>query len=220
MSPVARENIYFYIQISINLGIIGLTILLGFNLYLSKMFQTLHDDMVRSLLFSPLSLYEKISNDKIITRLSNDLYINDQIITSEFNYTVVHLRLLVLALISILYIFFKTQTFILLGLLIGLMAACCYYFSYFYGFRNKINNLEKDLITSFNGFYSETVDGLSTIRAYNKVEVMFSSFQSKMSTLSSAFLIRIAIDAKILLSILLISNILEILKISMLIYFE
>jgi hypothetical protein len=100
------------------------------------------------------------------------------------------------------------------------MAACCYYFSYFYGFRNKINNLEKDLITSFNGFYSETVDGLSTIRAYNKVEVMFSSFQSKMSTLSSAFLIRIAIDAKILLSILLISNILEILKISMLIYFE
>ena len=105
------------------------------------MFQTLHDDMVRSLLFSPLSFYEKISNDKIITRLSTDIYINDQVITSEFNYSLVHLRLFVLALFSIFYIFFQTETFIHLGIFIGLLAACFYYLSYFYGFRNKINNL-------------------------------------------------------------------------------
>ena len=62
MSPVAQENIYFYIIILINFGIVGLTILLGFNLYLSKMFQSLHDDMISSLLFAPLSFYEKVSN--------------------------------------------------------------------------------------------------------------------------------------------------------------
>ena len=141
MSPVAQENIFFYIQILINVGLIGLTILLGFNLYLSKMYQTLHDDMIKSLLFAPLGFYEKISTDRIITRLSTDLNINDQVITSEFNYSLVHIRLLILTIINIYYIFFQTQSFLYLGILTGLLVFCFYYLSYFYGFRNKINNL-------------------------------------------------------------------------------
>jgi len=54
-----------------------------------------------------MGFYEKISTEKIITRLSNDLKINDQVITSEFNYSLIHIRLLVLTLFSIFYIFLK-----------------------------------------------------------------------------------------------------------------
>jgi len=33
MSPVAQDNIYFYIQLLVNFGLIALTVLLGFFLY-------------------------------------------------------------------------------------------------------------------------------------------------------------------------------------------
>jgi hypothetical protein len=57
MSSAAKEEIFFYIQILVYSGVIGLTILLGFILYMSKMYQVLHDDMIRSLLFAPLCIY-------------------------------------------------------------------------------------------------------------------------------------------------------------------
>ena len=97
--------------------------------------------MIKSLLFAPLGFYQKISIDRIVTRLSTDLVINDQVITSEFNYSLVHIRLLILTVFNIFYVFFRTQAFIHLGIFVGLLAACFYYFSCLYGFRNKINNL-------------------------------------------------------------------------------
>jgi hypothetical protein len=76
------------------------------------------------------------------------------------------------------------------------------------------------LLSSFNGSYSELVDGLPTIRAYNKVENLFTNFQNRMSILFYASFTRIVIDAKILLNILLMTNILEIFKILSLVYLE
>ena len=76
------------------------------------------------------------------------------------------------------------------------------------------------MITSFNGTYSELVDGLPTVRAFNRIEAVFSDFQSKMSTLFSASLIRIIIDGKIVLNILVMVNILGIMKIMSLLYIE
>jgi hypothetical protein len=68
--------------------------------------------------------------------------------------------------------------------------------------------------------YSEMVDGLPTIRAFKKVESVFSNFQSKMSTLSSASIIRTIIDAKILLNILILTNVLAVLKVMSLLFME
>jgi hypothetical protein len=76
------------------------------------------------------------------------------------------------------------------------------------------------LLSSFNGSYSELVDGLPTIRAYNKVENLFTNFQNRMSILFYVSFTRIVIDAKILLNILLMTNILEIFKILSLVYLE
>ncbi len=76
------------------------------------------------------------------------------------------------------------------------------------------------MLSSFNGSYSELVDGLPTIRAYNKVENLFTNFQNRMSILFYASFTRIVIDAKILLNILLMTNILEIFKILSLVYLE
>ena len=56
-------------------------LLLAAVLHYSKLFQSIHDDAIRSLLFSPLNYFEKNPSEKIINRLSNDLSINDKIIT-------------------------------------------------------------------------------------------------------------------------------------------
>jgi len=68
--------------------------------------------------------------------------------------------------------------------------------------------------------YSEMLEGLPTIRAFRKVESVFSHFQSKMSTLSSASIIRTIIDGKILLSILILTNVLGVLKVMSLLFIE
>jgi len=184
------------------------------------MFQSLHDDMVKSLLFSPLSFFQLVSPEKIITRLSNDLSINDKVITSEFNYSFVNFRKLYLALFNIYFVFIKTQSYLYIADFTSIFAGCLYYFSKFYGFSSRIRNLEKDLLLSVNCMYSELIDGLPTIRAYKKVESVFANFAKKISTFSSASLIRTILDAKILLNILIYTNVLIIIIVMSLLFIE
>jgi len=176
--------------------------------------------MIKSLLFSPLSFFEKLSPEKIITRLSNDLSINDKVITSEFNYLLVYVRLLILALFSIYYVFISTQSYLYISGFTSILAGCLYYFSKFYGFSSRIQNLERDLLVSVNGMYSELIDGLPTIRAYKRVEPMFANFSNKIGTFSSASLIRTIVDAKLVLNILICTNVLAIIKVMSLLFIE
>jgi ABC-type bacteriocin/lantibiotic exporter with double-glycine peptidase domain len=81
-STKARSNIYLYIQLGLNALKVVITLALAKILMESRLFQSTHDDMIRSLLFSPLSYFEKTPSEKIINRLSNDLNINDKIITT------------------------------------------------------------------------------------------------------------------------------------------
>lgn len=57
LSPEARDNIYLYIQLILNGLKIVITLCLAWVLLVSRMFQSIHDDMVKSLLFSPLSYF-------------------------------------------------------------------------------------------------------------------------------------------------------------------
>jgi len=97
--------------------------------------------MIKSILFSPIGFFEKVSSDKIITRLSNDLSVNDQVITSEFNYSLIHIRLLMLSLFSIFYVFVQSKSYSYIAIFTGYLGISVYYLSRFYGFRNKIQNL-------------------------------------------------------------------------------
>ena len=48
------------------------------------MFQSLHDDIIKSLLFAPLSYFESVPFDKIVSGFSNELNNIDKIFTNEF----------------------------------------------------------------------------------------------------------------------------------------
>ena len=81
-STNSTENNYLYFSLIINTVKIILTLLLARVLYVSRLFQSLHDDMIKNLLFSPYSYFENVPSAKIINRLSNDLATNDKIITN------------------------------------------------------------------------------------------------------------------------------------------
>ena len=138
-----------------------ITIILGFILYFSSIFQSIHDDMIKSLLYSPLSFFERASLDKIISRLSNDLSLNDKVITSEFNLFLVTCRLPATALINILYVLITYKSYYyILFLVVFVVITGYFYFVY----------IQRDFITPVNSRYSEVIDGLSTIRAYRNTE--------------------------------------------------
>ena len=81
-SSDSTENNYLYTSLIINTVKVLLNLLLARVLYVSRLFQSIHDDMIKNLLFSPYSYFENVPSAKIINRLSNDLATNDKIITS------------------------------------------------------------------------------------------------------------------------------------------
>jgi len=56
-SNEAKGNGYLFISLAINSIKITLNLFLAYILYVSKLFQSIHDDMIRSLLFSPYSYF-------------------------------------------------------------------------------------------------------------------------------------------------------------------
>lgn len=59
LHPHHRNNVFLYIQMGLNILKALITLLLAKVLMASNLFQSIHDDMVRSLLFSPLGYFEK-----------------------------------------------------------------------------------------------------------------------------------------------------------------
>ena len=147
-----------------------ITIILGFILYFSSIFQSIHDDMIKSLLYSPLSFFERASLDKIISRLSNDLSLNDKVITSEFNLFLVTCRLPATALINILYVLITYKSYYYILFLVVFVVITGYFYFVYISLSNRIRNIQRDFITPVNSRYSEVIDGLSTIRAYRNTE--------------------------------------------------
>lgn len=81
-SPEYKSDRFTFILIGINIVRALLSLLMFSTLYASSIFQTIHDDMIRSLLFAPYRYFEDTPFDKIVSRLSNDLSTNDKIFTA------------------------------------------------------------------------------------------------------------------------------------------
>jgi len=59
LHPHHRSNFYLYLQMALNIIKGLITLLLAKVLMASRLFQSVHDDMIKSLLFSPLGYFEK-----------------------------------------------------------------------------------------------------------------------------------------------------------------
>lgn len=206
LHPHHRSNIFLYIQIGLNILKAVITLMLAKVLMASRLFQSVHDDMIRSLLFSPLSYFEKTPSEKIINRLSNDLNINDKIITTEFGFMLTNLQLFLSNLIGIMFVYFMFGSYFYMLFLWIVIGIALYFLNYYFALSIRVNKLDSDLIIPINSKYSEMLDGLPTIRAYRKVNEVINNYWQKMNIYSMAALIRQIVDGKLKLIMLSTTN--------------
>lgn len=143
LSAETRNNSYLYIQLLLNGCKVVITLVLAWVLHRSRLFQSIHDDMIRSLLFSPLSYFEKVPSEKIINRLSNDLNINDKIITTEFAFLLTNIQMFLAHLLGIFYVYIIFNNYFYLAFLILMISITLYILETYFTLSLKINKLEQ-----------------------------------------------------------------------------
>lgn len=220
LSAEARNNSYLYIQLLLNGCKVVITLVLAWVLHRSRLFQSIHDDMIRSLLFSPLSYFEKVPSEKIVNRLSNDLNINDKIITTEFAFLLTNIQMFLAHLLGIFYVYIIFGNYFYLAFLILIISITLYIIETYFSLSLKINKLEQELIIPINTKYSELLDGLTVIRAFKKMQYILNNFWNKMNIFSMSSVIRHIVDGRIKFIIYSSANFLAILDILSLLFFD
>lgn len=127
-SKEQRSDKFIFFLLGINFVQAIFTYLLSMILYTSKMFQSLHDDMVKGLLFSPFSYFENVPFDKIVNRLSTELNQNDKAFTTEFIQTQIYVQFLLTYFFCILFVYASKSEFLLFGYIIIHFAITIYFY--------------------------------------------------------------------------------------------
>ena len=140
-SSSSNEDIFLYISLALNTVKICLTLLLARVLYFSKLFQSIHDDMIKNLLFSPYSYFETVPSAKIINRLSNDLATNDKIITCEFGYLLINLQLLLSFVFGIFYVYSLNNYYFLILFFFVYAIVTFHYFQTYFRLSIQVNKI-------------------------------------------------------------------------------
>lgn len=104
-APEYKSDKFTFILIGINIVRALLSLLMFSTLYASSIFQTIHDDMIRSLLFAPYRYFEETPFDKIVSRLSNDLSTNDKIFTAEFSLAEIYCQMMLSFAFNIIFVY-------------------------------------------------------------------------------------------------------------------
>jgi len=101
--------------------------------YSSNFFQSLHDDIVRSLLFAPISYFENMPFDKIISRISTELSNNDKAFTAEIILAQNYVQDIIGFFACILFIYFAQKQYIFFAFVILQFLLTFYFYQkYFY----------------------------------------------------------------------------------------
>ena len=137
-----RSNFFLYLQLGLNAMKVIITLILAKVLMASRLFQSIHDDMVRSLMFSPLSYFENTPSERIINRLSNDLNINDKIITTEFGFMLTNLQLYLSNIIAIMYVYITFGSYFYMLFLIVFVAITLYFFMNYFALSLRVNKMD------------------------------------------------------------------------------
>jgi hypothetical protein len=132
LSPSAKENSYFYVQLILN----GIKVVISFwltkVLCVSTLYQYIHDDAIKGLLFSPMSYFQNTPIDKVIGILSNDLTVNDTVVTFELNYSLVNFNLLLNSLGNIIYVYILFQSYYVIGIFLIFCIVAYYFFAIYF----------------------------------------------------------------------------------------
>lgn len=95
-----------------------------------------------------------------------------------------------------------------------------YLFDSYFSLSVKVNKLELELIIPLNTKYSELLDGLPVIRAYKKIQFILDNFWNKMNIFSTTAVLRYITDGKIRLMVFISTNLIAVINILGLLYFD
>ena len=141
LSSTAGDSFFLYIQLILNGLKVVITLILAWVLLVSRLFQSIHDDMVRSLLFSPLSYFERVPTEKIISRLSTDLGINDKIITNEFGQVMTYAQMVLAYLFGIIYVYIIFHSYYSIVFIALSIAIAFYIYNQYFTLNLRTNKM-------------------------------------------------------------------------------
>lgn len=141
----------------------------------------LHQDLLISIFKAPMSFFDTTPTGRILSRFSKDLHTIDQELSDYFDF-VMFMTLSVTTTLGT--IIFATPWFGLV--LIPVMYVYYRVLNYFREVSRETKRLESISRSPVYAHFSETLGGLTTIRAYGEVENFINDFDSKLDLSTQA----------------------------------
>ncbi|CAJ1962705.1 unnamed protein product [Cylindrotheca closterium] len=146
-----------------------------------KASERLHNDLLKSILRAPMSFFDTTPMGRILSRFSKDVYSVDLELGDSIDFVIFCTLTIVVSLVSIIVI---TPWFGVAVIPLGFI-----YFQYLQYFRavsRETKRLDSISRSPVYAQFSETLGGLSTIRAYGEPDRFKSEFEGKVNTNTQA----------------------------------
>ena len=141
----------------------------------------LHQNLLSSVFRAPMSFFDTTPTGRILSRFSKDMYTIDAELSNFIDFV---LFMVLSVLVSVATIAFSTPLFLVALLPLGIL-----YFkilNYFRAVSRETKRLESISRSPVYSHFSETLGGLSTIRAYGENATFISDFESKLDVSTQA----------------------------------
>ena len=165
-------------------GYAGFAVLVGvFTFYRSYLLATfgveasnlLHRNLLSSILRAPMSFFDTTPSGRILSRFSKDMHTIDQELTDYLDFV---LFIGISVLVTVVTIAYVTPWFTLALVPLGYFYVTI--LNYFRDVSRETKRLESLSRSPVYSHFSETLGGLSTIRAYGETNSFISEFETKL----------------------------------------
>ena len=166
-----------YLVIAVLVGVVTFVRSFGLAAFGVRSSFQLHRNVLRSVLRAPMSFFDTTPTGRILSRFSKDMFVIDNEVA---NFVDVFLWIILQLGVVVITIVVVTPWFaIALPILLFLYI---YAMNYFRRVSRETKRLESISRSPVYSMFSETLGGLSTIRAYSKQDAFTSSFDSLLDT--------------------------------------
>jgi ATP-binding cassette subfamily C (CFTR/MRP) protein 1 len=142
----------------------------------------LHSSMLTSVIKSPMSFFDTTPLGRILNRFSKDEHTIDEVLPRNFN---MYIRVLAQVIATILIIIFSTPFFLLL--IIPLFFIYMSVQRYYLATSRELKRLDSIGKSPIYSHFQETIQGVSTIRAYDQQRAFIYQNQSKLDSNQRAY---------------------------------
>ncbi|KAI8384080.1 multi drug resistance-associated protein MRP [Blakeslea trispora] len=142
----------------------------------------LHSHMLESVIRSPMAFFDTTPLGRILNRFSKDQHTIDEILPRNFN---MYLRVLSQVVATISIITFSTPFFLILVIPLSFIYLAVQ--RYYLATSRELKRLDSVGKSPIYSHFQETIQGVSTIRAYDQQQVFIYQNQSKLDTNQRAY---------------------------------